>query len=213
MTPAQAIAPQIIGTASGKLTQAAEFGSRIAWWLRHGYSSERWVQFEWAFRLQAEVGVNFVVLCEHRRVDITLVRTSAAGTPPWAFSPEAGIELKWWGNWYVNDRSLAGFKADIEKVNAYPFPAAAVLLFLMVDPVADAGHYQWIRQQIESGIGVRDVAALRDGYFKPLGLQPDKETVAAVPRQPDLGQPTLHTFIFYNGKARLAKNILTDASF
>lgn len=109
------------------------------------------MQFEWAYQLQKVVRPSFVVLCEHRVTDANLVAPAASGIrrplvdvslvkspaadPVWEGLPHAGIELKWWGNWWVNKISIASLEADLRKVEAYSFPAATVLLFLHVGPI------------------------------------------------------------------------------
>jgi hypothetical protein len=98
MTPAGAIGPSILEAATRRLVGCADFGPRLHWWLQRGHSCERWLQFEWAYRLEQEVRpAGFAVICEHCRLDVSLV-TVGGLLPFWKQQPAAGIELKWWGN-------------------------------------------------------------------------------------------------------------------
>jgi hypothetical protein len=91
-----------------------------------------------AFGLQDEVNPEFAVLCESQRIDIAVVPATTSGEPLWRKLPIAGIELKWWSNWYVDDKNLSDLANDLNRVDQYQFPAVALLLFLMVEPAPTA---------------------------------------------------------------------------
>lgn len=203
MTPTQAIAPKILKAATEKLAACSEFPERLGWWLQHGHSSERWVQFEWAYRLQEVLGAAFSVLCEHRRLDVSLVGAANGNVPLWEAEPIAGVELKWWGNWWVDMKAVEELAADLAKVEVRDCPAAAVLLLLVVDPKENPTH-QWISQQIARGRGVSSVAQVRERYLSRLNRIWDFDTQIDLPFAESLQAASLHVFVFFNQRARAA---------
>jgi hypothetical protein len=201
MTPAQAIAPQVLKSVSDDLVASPQFCERLEWWLQGGHSSEKWVQFEWAFRLQAKVKPQFAVLCEHDQLkDITLVPANTEISPLFNAAPVAGIELKWWGNWWVDNIAVKNLECDLQKVDGYELPAAALLLFLRVKPAASALHHRWIHEQVHN---VNTFEALQGGLLSTLSKKADFAAVAKIEGGPELEEASLHTLVFYNHHARV----------
>ena len=204
MTPAQAIARSPIEAATRQLVACSEFEPRLGWWLQRGHSSERWIQFEWAYQLQQEVSPEFAVPCEHRRLDVSLVR-NAGPYPFCTANPVAGVELKWWGNWWVDKRAVNELEGDLKKVHAPTghYPAVALLLFLLVEPIAkDKDPVRaWIQEQIDNGKGVTDIPTLRR-RLSTLSRSPDFEFNVKVACGSSFANASLHGFAFSNEFAR-----------
>jgi len=132
------ISPAKLRDATEAMAQDRQFVDRIAWWLRHAHSAEHWFQFEWAYHLQnALVTTEWTVACEVRSVDVVFLPAKDNCT-----QPAAGIEIKWYGNWWID--GLKCVLGDIGKVDGYDFPAAAALFFLDVTPNPRAERLSWI---------------------------------------------------------------------
>lgn len=193
---AHAIAKGNLGAATRQLAGCADFVPRLWWWLQGGHSSERWLQFEWAYQLQHVVAPAFRVLCEHRRLDVSLV--SAGALPPlWQADPEAAVELKWWGNWYVDGKAVNELQGDIGKVDARQYPAVALLLFLRVETVADDPVRSWIPKQITRRRGVSDVQELRQAYLSKI-RKPCFEFEVSLTCSSLFAQASMHGLAFPN---------------
>ena len=193
MTHSKALTLKDLEEASKKLAAVADFGPRLRWWLLGGHSAERWIQFEWAFRLHQLLESKFAVLCEIDRVDISIVDACTKPEPLWKKDPGAKIELKFWGNWWVKAKQRADLKTDLEKINGYEVPAVAVVLFPMVEKGSLPGH-EWIREQIEARSGVKDIP----GLLKKLQQEPDKIYETAVDCGHESPSAKLYTLVFCN---------------
>jgi hypothetical protein len=64
---------------------------------------------------------DYAAICEKSWIDIAIVRPNGE-RPLWDLPTSAGIELKWYGNWFFD--SFEGVKDDIAKVEQFHFPAA-----------------------------------------------------------------------------------------
>ena len=194
MTHSKALTLKNLEDASKELAAVDDFGPRLKWWLLGGHSAERWIQFEWAFRLHKQIDKQFAVLCEMDRVDIAIVDASTEKAPLWKEDHLARIELKFWGNWWVNAKQGADLKIDRQKIDGYELPAVAVVLFLTVDKDELPDSHKWIREQIEARSGVKDI----DGLLKKLELEPHEKYVTDVDCGPELPRAELHTLVFCN---------------
>lgn len=141
MEAKELISPPRLRGATFALAKDAPFADRLAWWLRGAHAAERWFQFEWAYRLQDEVTPDWSVVCEVQTVDV-VVRPVRDDSAP----PAAGVEIKWYGNWWVDDLSMV--RSDIDKIgNNQDVPCAAALFFLDVEPKPDVEWLAWLPTQ------------------------------------------------------------------
>lgn len=158
------LSKDIINKATEKFACDIEAGKRLSWWLLNGQSCERWVQFEWAYRLQEVLRTNLFpntyVGCEKNFIDVVLYD----GSP---FDPskndwqqlgdiKAGIELKWFGSWSFDMQySIKPLKDDLKKINdesKYLFPALALAIVLVAKPKAAGSSptpYAWISRKVD----------------------------------------------------------------
>lgn len=203
------IRPRDLADASRALAEAPEFAERIRWWLLHGHACEGWVRFEWAYRLQTAVGDSLAVLGEHRVVDVTLVHRSDDGEPLWHKDPAARIELKWYGNWWVDH--FEGVRHDLEKTDRASVPAAAVLLFLAVAVDPSSRSHAWLRKQIAGARGRIGWAEARAALMENVG-EPDHEAFVDVEPAAPLRSIRLHTITFLNQVAGGRMNRIDTAS-
>lgn len=151
---------KIIDETTKKFADDPEVAKRILWWLRDGYSCERWFQFEWAYKLETvlkeQCQDTYWVGCERDYIDIVIYQNP--------FKPElplrqqeysSGIELKWCGNWSVNGSkgSIAETQKDFRKIRKdkkYNCPVLALSVWLFVTPSENDGpFYSWIDKQIK----------------------------------------------------------------
>ncbi len=193
MFDASTIAPDVILRATQALVGSNEFAPRIAWWLRNAHSAERWLQFEWAYRFQGQLDDTVSVVCELGRVDVTVRR----GAYPFS-GALSGLELKWYGSWWVDD--LAQVRADIEKVRASEFPAAALLFFLWVDPTDRTEWHDWIGSQTRR-LGVPSIDNFTVLVEARLGL-PSLTFEVELPDHPEIEGASLLCYSWYNRLAR-----------
>lgn len=141
MKAPELISPERLQSATASLVDDSTFAERVAWWLRGAHASERWFQFEWAYRFQQEMPPEWSVLCEVQNVDVVIRELGMHSGPP-----VAGVEIKWYGNWWVDD--LGKVEEDIGKADGYDFPAAAALFFLDVTTTSDAVGLSWLPDQV-----------------------------------------------------------------
>ncbi|GKS60542.1 hypothetical protein YTPLAS18_40690 [Nitrospira sp.] len=133
-------------------------GQRLSWWLGQGFSCEHWMQFELAYRFNLQLQANYRVCCEKDWRDIVFhLPDTIEGR-----RPAASIELKWVGNWWLKD-APEQFKRDIQKVERYEEPSAALCLWLHVVPGAEPAdpQYKWLLEQIDGGHGERSIDNMR----------------------------------------------------
>lgn len=203
MTPADAIGPSLVEAATRRLATCPDFVPRLRWWLRRANSTERWIQFEWAYRLEQELPrKGYIVVCEQNYVDISLFE--ATPTPYWTSKPAAQVELKWWGNWWVEDSPwLPDLERDLNKVDGYRHPGAALLLFLRIDPGPDH-DVAWIADWVTKGKGVRDEAELERRFLSKLPRKWDSHFFVDLTCGLSFASATLHGYTFYNDPARIA---------
>ncbi len=195
MRAEQAINCERLSAATRRLVAHEGFAPRIAWWLQGGHATERWVQFEWAFCLQPEVTPDFAVLCEHGgHIDVTLVPALEPTRPLRDEGPAAGVELKWYGNWWLNDR-IASVNDDKLKVGMLRVPAAAVLLLLHVDVAQPARHHGWIPRGLPSWEEVYALLVSNVG-------EPHCHAEYVLNSCPPFSTASLHALVYYNDLGR-----------
>lgn len=172
---------------------------RLAWWLGHGQSCERWFQFEWAYRLARHLTSRFFVACEHKRIDVAIF-PSTPQSAPWSNKPYAGIEIKWLGNWYVD--TFAGIRKDVDKVDRFDFPAMALAVWLSAGPKPSSSAYSWLMSQVEKGIGKAEFSQIRPSVVAAVGREPEVEATASCFSHRDFETLELHAIGFQNALAR-----------
>jgi hypothetical protein len=226
----------IIGRATQEFASDPKISKRLSWWLLHGQSCERWVQFEWAYRLQGVLQKEFpstYVGFERYRIDVVIYKG-----PPYDISTnawqqlqdiKAGIELKWFGSWAFDIKySIDEFKEDIKKIKGetkYPFPALALAIFLVAKPKAATGSpdpYAWISKQVNGKKrkgsndeikGFYDYSEMRDKLFqamldqKPVQGRDYFEAGPYPITAQDFEKLEIWSVGFYNDKAKLALKV------
>ena len=126
------MSPERLQSATAALADDSTFAERVAWWLRGAHASEHWFQFEWAYRFQQEMPPEWSVICEVQRVDVAIRELGMHSGPP-----VAGVEIKWYGNWWVDETYFHGRpvypgESITAKVEA---PRASGQLFYQFDPL------------------------------------------------------------------------------
>jgi len=180
--------------------------NRLAWWAQYGYSCERWFQFGLAFLLDKALAPDYAVGCERNRVDIVIYD---AADPKSQFSkqiPLAGVELKWYANWWFKDKG-AGLLKDVEKIAKpkYPRPALALGVWLFVTPSRNSFRHRWVLEQVNKGIGVKTRRKVRATLSLSAAGPPEIEAFAKCASHKDFKSMSLWAAGYFNGAARPAQ--------
>ena len=199
--PAITISKKNLAATAECLRRSPLFVPRLEWWLLGGHSSERWLQFEWAYWLHQRIQPDHAALCEINRVDVSIVPVDPKLDTLWEERPEARIELKWWGNRWVDEKSIAVLRADVDKVGEFRCPAAAILLFLEVDPLPTSRHHAWLARQIAQKHGVSGLDGLESRLAENLGSEVNYLSTTVFDGGALGPRVELHTLGFYNEAA------------
>ncbi|WP_028322739.1 hypothetical protein [Desulfatiglans anilini] len=159
MEPFAPFSKPVLQQALEEISRDPAVVERLAWWSRHAHSTERWLQFELAFRLERLLGGVWYVGCERHYIDLVYYRSDAA-IPLWSSEYAAGIELKWYANWWLKDEG-AGFRDDEAKIATYRIPAAALAVCLVAWPRDTCRELSWIREAVKRADGARSIAEVR----------------------------------------------------
>lgn len=148
---------KIIDETTKRFADDPEVANRLFWWLQHGFSCERWFQFEWAFKLESVLKCRYpgtyVVGCERDRIDVVIYQQPFQPERPlYQQNYSAGIELKWCGNWSANS-SIAETEKDLQNIREnikYSCPVLALSVWLFATPSQNSNpFYSWITKQIQ----------------------------------------------------------------
>ncbi len=196
MTDNEAISIQMLRRATEATARAPQFEEKITWWLQGAHAAERWFQFEWAFQLQQALKSRYMVVCEKNWVDVVCIR------PPFKlpFDIEAGLEIKFFGNWWVDEGLLDKAADDIQKVAKYPFPAAALIFLLVVKPVASA--LKWVKEQIDKGKGVNNEYDFVQRLVQRARQPPHEKLYVPLRPSVQLSNGLLLVAVYYNSACR-----------
>jgi hypothetical protein len=179
------LSDEVIDSALKRFAADAVTSQRLAWWLLGGHSTERWFQFELAYQLDRCFEGRYTTVCEVQWRDIVVFQRPPTTEPIWQNAPVAAAELKWLGNWCVTDKTLAGIKADVAKIDAGNIPSISLVVCLLAEPTDTNSDYNWLRNQVQKGIGVAKAAeiqarlnklcAARFNLISEVACQPTKE--------------------------------------
>jgi len=170
--------------------------ARIAWLAKRGFSSERWFQFEYAYRLERLLLGEYAVGCEETgRRDIVLRSLGSQST-------DLATEIKWYASWYIREEQVAGFVNDIKKVESYTCPALALCVCLMAQPRSGSESYSWILDQTKKGWGVRTREELIKRIWNPQLGPRDIEVECPCLPHPEFEQLSLFALAYRNDAAR-----------
>jgi hypothetical protein len=197
--PLQSISAAVRGLASD-----SEVTERFAWWAQHAFSSERWIQFELAFRLDRELETRASVGCEKNWCDIVIYAPTTGMEWIDAARYSAAIELKWYANWWVKD-SGALFRDDVRKVRDYTMPALALCLALIAWPKEAASRYQrysWIRDAVGNRNGVQTADEVQGILQSTIPEEPDIREVVPCHPHDDFEVLSLLVLGYLNDPAR-----------
>ena len=121
------------------------------------HSAERWLQFQYAYALDLEFRSKhpgrWAVGCECQFVDIVVAEIPSGDqrdTPIWDRKAAAKLELKVNGNWYTIGNTFSDIEKDLQKVDGYDVPSAALSFWFFVRPTSANPVYHWIDRQIKS---------------------------------------------------------------
>jgi hypothetical protein len=196
------ISQDVFKRALVKLAGDANVVDRLVWWSQHAHSSERWLQFELAYRLEQELSLHHAVGCERGFVDIVMYDGADLPDPFWTRQPVAGIELKWYANWWFKDRA-SGLVKDKAKTDRYNFPALALGVWLFAEPARNcSSRYRWINRAIAKGHGVRSADVVRATLHPTLG-SPDVDIQASCVAPAEFAQMFLLAIGYFNNAARV----------
>jgi hypothetical protein len=131
------------------------------------------------------------VECEVERVDVVVRPESTSD------SPSVGVEIKWYGNWWMDD--LPGVQLDIEKINEKQYPSAAILFFLKVSPSNSARELAWMSEQIPRQGTNQDLADLVHEHIK---RSLDHRGSLALPSHQAFDRASLQYAVWYNDAYR-----------
>lgn len=130
---------------------------KLKWWLLFGPSVERWFQFEYGFRLNEQLGSDYVVGYERSVVDLVVHHRKSDRFPVWDNEVVANIELKVAGNWHTDKRTFQDIIVDqrkVEKCDQLPSPLPGVVLvfWFFATPNPSAKCYGWIASQVATRV-------------------------------------------------------------
>jgi hypothetical protein len=174
---------------------------RLAWWARYAHASERWLQFELAYRLQGLLGDRYAVACEQRRVDIVFYRLPAQAAPLPRNEYAAGIELKWFATWWIGD-CAAKLAKDVAKVEQYQFPALALGIWWIAWPSEASPYHRWIREAADNGAGTRDLQQIQSSVDASVPRKADFEVETPCRHHSDFESLSLWAVGYWNEHAR-----------
>ncbi len=163
------------------LTGKLWFQEKLAWAIRFKSSWERQMQADWAFQIDRQLKIttrdcSYFTAVEQgpgqSKVDIGLRKAQSDVLL-------SGVELKVWGNWYVNSGDqIKNFLDDVQKVDRYKFPAAAVAMCIFADPDQDTAaetHWRGLgsSNRVNNDCELLDRFQARDIAPKPIAPSPD----------------------------------------
>jgi hypothetical protein len=174
---------------------------RLGWWAKHAHASERWFQFELAYHLQGYLGDGYAVGCERKYVDIVFYPLPARTAPLWENEYAAGIEVKWFANWWIGDRA-AELAKDVAKIERYPFPALALGVWWIAWPAETSPYHRWIRVAADSGAGARDLQQVQASVDASVPRKADFQVEVPCRDHSDFESLSLWAVGYWNEHAR-----------
>ena len=180
---------------------------KLAWWLLFAHSSERWLQFEFAYALDILTRDRFHVACEQERADIVFYPRPVP-FPLWKNTPAAKMELNWCGNGYADCKTFRDIAADVRKVDQYEVPSLAIAVWFLTRADDSAPEYAWIEEQTRRK-GVSDAADIIGRLSRACGRgeedwRPDFRITVPVAAPGGFVLLEFLAFSFWNASAKAA---------
>jgi hypothetical protein len=200
------LSPSVLKSAFRLVVGQKDFVDKIRWWLISPHAAERWLQFELAYQLNCIYEEKFVAACEIERADIAIYSPLTA-FPLWSSEnkPIVKLELKMVGNWWISDHEINGIQRDIEKVDGYHQPSAAIVFATVLGASTDNLQLKTLMDQIEVG----RTASFQDVQrrLESLNLLPIDEVIVPAGAIEGLDFLAFHLLAYPNSPAR---RLLTD---
>lgn len=189
------------------LLEQPQIADQLSWWLLHGASIERWVQFELGFELSKLLTASHVVGCEQMWSDFVFHKKPIQDPPCWMHSPIAVAELKVRGNWHSSEGyAFDGIKQDIDKVRECKVPAAVLAIWFFARASHDNKCAHWVNNQQDreakrqKGVANSEELNIR---FRKYGIE--MESICEKQLQvPGFDVFTAALFMHQNARARIA---------
>jgi hypothetical protein len=145
-----ALSSSVLKAAFRSVVLQNDFVDKIRWWLICPHAAERWLQFELAYRLNCLYDEKFVAACETDKWADIAVFSPPSAFPLWNSEnkPVAKLELKMLGNWWISNHEINGIKSDIQKVEGYDQPSAAIVFTTVFRAPADNVQHKALMDQV-----------------------------------------------------------------